>query len=79
MCMSRNNQELVTLAPERLLSDAELLVNGCLTYAALILLGTYPALGRLLAQAEIVFEYRSNEVPGPAAARYEFRQGFLPV
>lgn len=73
------NQELVTLATERLLTDAELLVNGRLTYAALILLGTHAALGRLLAQAEIVFEYRSNEVPGPAAARHEFRQGFLPV
>ncbi|MBE3120496.1 MAG: transcriptional regulator, partial [Candidatus Atribacteria bacterium] len=50
-----------------------------LNYAALILLGTRGALGRYLGQAEIVFEYRSSEVPGPAADRREFRRGFLPV
>ncbi len=42
-------------------------------------LGKREALGRHLAQAEVVFEYRSNEAPGPAADRREFRQGFLPV
>lgn len=72
-------QDLATRPPERLLADAELLVDGRLTFAALILLGTREALGRRLAQAEIVFEYRSNEIPGPAADRHEFRQGFLPV
>ena len=50
-----------------------------MTYAALILLGKREALGRHLAQAEVIFEYRSNEAPGPAADRHEFRQGFLPV
>jgi len=64
---------------ERLLTDAELLAGGRLTYAALILLGTREALGRHLGQAEIVFEYRSNDAPGPAADRREFRRGFLPV
>lgn len=64
---------------EQLLSDSELLVGGRLTYAALILLGSHEALGRHLGQSEIVFEYRSNEAPGPAAARQEFRCGFLPV
>jgi ATP-dependent DNA helicase RecG len=72
-------QDIASRPPERLLADAELLVDGRLTYAALILLGTREALGRLLAQAEIIFEYRSNEIPGPAAERREFRQGFLPV
>jgi ATP-dependent DNA helicase RecG len=62
---------------DRLLSDAELVVDGRITYAALILLGTRAALGRHLGQAEIVFEYRSSEAPGPAAQRQEFRQGFL--
>ncbi len=38
------------------LTNAELLVDGQLTYAALILLGTRAALGRWLAQAELVFE-----------------------
>jgi ATP-dependent DNA helicase RecG len=72
-------QEIATRSTERLLADAELLVGGGVTYAALILLGTREALGRHLGQAEIVFEYRSNELPGPAADRREFRQGFLPV
>ena len=44
---------------------------------SLILLGTARSLGRLLAQAEVIFEYRSTEAPGPANQREEFRQGFL--
>lgn len=72
-------QDIATRPLERLLGDAELLVEGQLNYAALILLGTHEALGRHLGQAEVVFEYRSNEVPGPAADRREFRRGFLPV
>ncbi len=59
------------------LTNAELLVDGGVTYAALILLGTRPALGRHLAQAELVFEYRSSEASGPAAQREEFREGFF--
>ncbi|MBI4332980.1 MAG: putative DNA binding domain-containing protein [Chloroflexi bacterium] len=64
---------------EQLLANAELLVKGKLTYAALVLLGTREALGRFLGQAELVFEYRSNDAPGPAAERREFRQGFLTI
>lgn len=64
---------------DRLLADAELVVGGRLTYAALIMLGTRKALGRFLPQAEVIFEYRPNDAPGPAAERLEFRQGFLPV
>ena len=73
------DQNILTRPVEQLLGDAELLVDGKVTYAALILLGTRKALGKYLAQAEIIFEYRSDEVPGPAAERHEFRQGFLPV
>jgi ATP-dependent DNA helicase RecG len=73
------DQDIATRPMERLLADAELVVDGRLTYAALILLGKREALGRHLAQAEVVFEYRSNEAPGPAADRHEFRQGFLLV
>ena len=71
------DQDITTRPLERLLADAELIVDGRMTYAALILLGKREALGRHLAQAEVIFEYRSNEAPGPAADRYEFRQGFL--
>lgn len=65
------------LTQAQLLEDAGILVGGAVTYAALILLGTPKALGRLLAQAEVVFEYRSTREPGPANQRVEFRQGFL--
>ena len=59
------------------LADAELMVDGELTHAALILFGTRSALGRHLAQAEIVFEYRSSEASGAAQDRTEFREGFF--
>lgn len=72
-------QDIATRPADQLLADAELVVDGRMTYAALILLGKREALGRHLAQAEVVFEYRSNEAPGPAADRREFRQGFLTV
>lgn len=62
---------------DELLRDAELLVDTAVTYAALVLLGTHTALGRLLAQTEVVFEYRSSDAPGPASQREEFREGFF--
>ena len=68
---------LTTLSQEQLLNDAEALVDGGLTYAALILLGTRKALGRHLAQAEVIFEYRASDASGPAQQRKEFRQGFF--
>ena len=57
--------------------NAELLQDGSLLYGALILFGTRAALGRHLAQAEVVFEYRSSEASGPAAERADFREGFF--
>jgi len=61
----------------QLLSDAELIDGDRVTYAALILLATHKAMGRHLAHAEVVFEYRSSEAAGPASQRIEYRQGFL--
>ncbi len=71
------NQALLKRPAEKLLQDAELILLNGVTYAALILLGTRAALGRLLAQSEVIFEYRSTPRPGPANQREEFRQGFL--
>jgi ATP-dependent DNA helicase RecG len=68
---------LANRSPKQLLQDAELVTAKGVTYAALILLGTREALGQYLAQAEVIFEYRSTPVPGPANQREEFRQGFL--
>src|SRR6202034_69197 len=67
------------LSPSQLLSDAELLVDGQVTIAALVLLGTGVALGRHLAQAEVVFEYRSSEVSIPHQQRIEYRVGILGI
>jgi ATP-dependent DNA helicase RecG len=71
------NAALSTLSPEHLLADAELLVDGQLNYAALILFGTRPALGKYLAQSEVIFEYRSSEGSVPFQQRLEYRQGFF--
>lgn len=71
------NVELVKLSHEQLLSDSELLVDGRLNYAALILFGTRTALGKHLAQAEVIFEYRSSEGSIPFQQRVEYRRGFF--
>jgi ATP-dependent DNA helicase RecG len=71
------NPRIATWDDRRTLADAEVLIEGRPTYAALILFGTRAALGRHLAQAEIVFEYRSSEASGPAANRAEYREGFF--
>jgi ATP-dependent DNA helicase RecG len=69
--------ELGSCSVEQLLNDAELMVDGKLTYASLILLGTSKALGRHLAQSEVVFEYRSSEASIAYQQRVEYREGFL--
>jgi ATP-dependent DNA helicase RecG len=71
------NTGLATLTPEQILNDAEAIVRGGITYAALALFGKREALGRLLGQAEVIFEYRSTEASGPADQREEFRRGFF--
>src|SRR5262249_25963469 len=68
---------LGTLSQEQLLSDAELVEDQNVTYAGLILFGTRKALGKHLAQAEVVWEYRAGDASGPAQAREEFREGFF--
>lgn len=61
----------------QLLHDIEALTEGGLTYAALVLFGTRAALRKHLAQAEVVFEYRSSEAPGPAQQRKEYQSAFF--
>lgn len=68
---------LLTTSDEQLLADAELVVDGRVTYAAQILMGTRQALGKHLGRAEVVFEYRSSDASGPAQQRLELRSGFL--
>jgi ATP-dependent DNA helicase RecG len=71
------NKALEAIPVAQLLADAELVVRGGVIYVALVLFGTRQALGQHLGQAEIIFEYRSSDVTGPAAQREEYRQGFF--
>jgi ATP-dependent DNA helicase RecG len=73
------NKALDGLSDHQLLEDAELMDQGKLTLAALILLGTGSALGRYQAQAEVIFEYRSTEASLAHQQRIEYRQGFLGI
>ena len=71
------NKRYANMSAEQLLHDCEAITNEGITYAALILFGKREALGRLLPQAEIVFEYRSSNASGPANQREEFKVGFF--
>jgi len=71
------NTKLARLDWKQLLHDVEAVIDGNVTYAALVLFGLRKALGRHLAQAEVVFEYRSSEVSGPAQQRKEYRDAFF--
>lgn len=71
------NSALENLTDVQLLTDAELLVDEAVTYGALILFGSGKALGRHLAQSEVVFEYRSSEASVQFQQRKEFREGFF--
>ncbi|MGQ9758493.1 MAG: ATP-binding protein [Actinomycetota bacterium] len=71
------NADLEGLSEEQLLADAELVMTEGITYAALILFGKRRSLGRLLPDAEVIYEYRSSMASGPAQQREEFRQGFF--
>lgn len=73
---SRDERKLQWTDTETL-TNAELVVDGQLTFAALILFGTRSTLARWLAQAEVVFEYRSSNASGPAADREDYREGFF--
>jgi len=74
---SSGNSEIGRMDQVQLLEDAELTVDGDVTYAGLILLGTSKSLSKFLAQAEIIFEYRPRESAIPFSDRREYRVGFL--
>jgi ATP-dependent DNA helicase RecG len=71
------NPTIRALPLRQLLSDAGLLSGQSLTRAALVLLGTEDALRQHLAQAEVIFEYRSSDGSLPYQQRLEFRRGFF--
>jgi ATP-dependent DNA helicase RecG len=65
------------LSPQELLEDAGLTQDGKLTVAALTSMGTRTAMRRYLAQAEVIFEYRSNEASLAFQQRIEYCEGSL--
>ena len=69
--------EIAHWSTAELLENAELTIDGDPTYAGLILLGTEKAMSRHLAQAEVVFEYRSTEASVAYQKRLELRRGFF--
>lgn len=71
------NDAILNATHHQLLENAELLVDGQVTYAALILLGTSRALGRLLANSEVIYEYRGTDSQIEHSFRSEHREGFL--
>ncbi len=71
------NRRISEWNDRELLTNSELISDEHPTIAALVLLGSQRALSRFLAQAEIIFEYRSSESAGPAQDRLEIREGFL--
>ena len=70
----QNNKLFLTQSPKQLLSDLELIVDGKLNYAALILLGSPEAIHKYLPQNNIVVEYRKNASMIEYSARKEFQQ-----
>lgn len=71
------NKALERLDWKQLLHDAEAVTDQNVTYAALVLFGKKQALRRHLPQSEVIFEYRSTEVSGPAQQRREYCQAFF--
>ena len=71
------NKDLKKLSNKQLLKDIDVIFDKGITYAALILFGLRPSLRKFLAQAEVIFEYRSSGVTGAAQQRLEYTQGFF--
>ena len=71
------NNRIKNLSIIQLLTDCGVIINGDITYAAIILFGNNTAIMKYLPQSEIIFEYRSSNAAGPAQQREEFRVGFF--
>lgn len=75
--LKQNNPNFKTLSNEQLLSDLELLKNGKLTNAALILLAKKEILNERLPQSAVMLEYRNSENQIPFDNRIPFSQPFF--
>ena len=75
--LKQNNPRFKTLSDEQILSDLELIKNGKLTNAALILLAKKQVLNEKLPQAAIMLEYRNSENQIPFDNRIPFSTPFF--
>lgn len=75
--IKQNNPQFKLLPNEQILSDLELLKNGKLTNAALILLAKKETLQERLPQTKVMLEYRNSESQIPFDNRIEFLDPFF--
>ena len=66
----QKNKAFLQATPEQVLIDLGLMIDGRLTYAALILLGKSEVLKQLLPNAQVNIEYRNREDQIPFDKRY---------
>ena len=72
----QKNTSFISLPNEQVLSDLHLVLNGKISYAALILCGKEESLERFLPQSRIVLEYRKTESLIPYNNRIEYLKPF---
>ena len=72
--IKQGNPAFKTLPDLQVLSDLELIENGKLNHAALILLGSRKSLRKFLPNAAITIEYRLHHSMIPYTARQEFQE-----
>ena len=70
----QENPAFRTLPDMQALSDLELIEDGKLNYAALLLLGTRKSLRKYLPNAAVTVEYRLHHSMIPYTARHEFQE-----
>jgi ATP-dependent DNA helicase RecG len=71
------NSSIRNMPIHELLTASELMTENNLTYASIVLFGTEYAIGHLLPQSEVIFEYRKQESAGKAQERVSYRKGLF--
>lgn len=75
--LKKNKNSKIADDDRQFLLDRDVIYEDGIPYCALILFGKQKSLTRLLGQSEVIFEYRTNDVAGPAQQRITFREGFF--
>lgn len=73
----QHNDKFLTLSADQILNDLELVVDGRLTNAAIVLLGKSESIRRLMPQAAVMLEYRSSESQIPFDNRTVYCKPFF--